>query len=79
MTKCETLMEGDRYKLVRYEASDRDELYPAPGWGLPDDAVADLCLDVEEWTAVGRPWAGGESVCYWLHRDGTLCRIFKIA
>jgi len=77
MKRRETVMTGDRYKLVRYDVNDNDELYPADG-RVPRDIAEDLCMDPDEWVRVGSPWAGGASVMYWMSNDGELHGIFKL-
>ena len=77
MKRCETIMEGDSYCLVRYEIGDGDELYRDGNAKPAAEACADLFLDPAEWTAVGMPVCSRWCARYWLHDDGTLCRILK--
>ena len=78
MQRRETVMTGDRYKLVRYDMDDNDELYPANG-RVPRDMAEDLCMDPDEWVPYVMPWTNVGGSRFWLNvRESDLYGIFKL-
>ena len=77
MQRCETVMTGERYKLVRYDVGDNDELYPAKG-RVPRDIAQDLCMDPDAFSAVAMPWSNVGGKLFWLSNDGDLYSVFYI-
>ena len=78
MRRCEVMQEGEKYRLVRYEVGDEDELYPESGGRPGRGACEDLFIEPEDWDPVFQPGPiVGSGTRYWLNKDGTLCRILK--
>ena len=79
MQRRETVMTGDRYKLVRYDVGDNDELYPVDGRVVPRHIAEDLCMDPDEWVAAVMPWTNVGGNRFWLNvRESDLYGIYKL-